>query len=149
MRTSLAVLLLLATASAVRAEDECTALIDKVQAATKAEVAERSADFARFTAGPRTSLTLSCAGAGSSSVGAQYRGESPPDNYEDLFVQAGRAVTGIDTDKLRDATRQARDQAQSRRHSVVEVAGARLTCAVMKKDDGPLTLCAIIPGSSL
>lgn len=145
MRTSLALLLLLASVPAARAEDECSALIDRVQAATKAEVAQRSTDFARFDAGPQTSLTLSCAGAKSSSVGAQYRGESPPDAYEDLFVRAGHAVTGIDPERLREATRQAREQAQSRRHSVVEVAGARLTCAIMKKDDGPLTLCAVIP----
>ena len=147
MRTALALLLVLASAPAARAEDDCTRLIDRVRTETKAEVAERSPDFARFNAGPQTSLTLYCAGAGASSVGAQYLGEAPPEAYEALFVQAGHAITGIAPDSLRDATRQARATAQRQRHATVDVAGARVTCAIMKKEQGPLTLCAVIPRS--
>ncbi|MCP1553045.1 MULTISPECIES: hypothetical protein [Methylorubrum] len=152
MRSALArplALLLVLAASPAMAEDSCTDLIDRVQRATSASVAERSADFARFEAGPQTSLTLSCAGADASSVGAQYKGETPPEAYDTLFVQAGHAVTGIAPDRLRDATRQARASAQDKRHSAVEVDGARVTCAFMRKEQGPLTLCAVIqrPGA--
>ncbi|GJE79963.1 hypothetical protein PUR23_15930 [Methylorubrum populi] len=148
MRRALALLLVLA-ASPAMAEESCTDLIDRVQRATGAAVAERSADFARFEAGPQTSLTLSCAGADASSVGAQYRGETPPEAYDTVFVQAGHAITGIAPDRLRDATRQAREGAQAKRHSTIEVDGARVTCAFMRKEQGPLTLCAVIqrPGA--
>lgn len=144
MRRVLALLALLIAAPAARADDSCTDLIDRVQRATGATVAERSADFARFEAGPQTSLTLSCAGADASSVGAQYKGETPPESYDTLFVQAGHAITGLAPDRLRDATRQARESAQTKRHSTVEVDGARVTCAVMRREEGPLTLCAVI-----
>lgn len=144
MRVPLALALLLAGMPAARAEPSCTDLIEKVAAETKAELAERSADFARFTAGPQTSLTLSCGGAYPSSVGAQHRGETPPDAYYTLFAQAGHAVTGIDADLLRDAARRARDAAGRLRHSNVEAGGALVTCSTMRNDQGPLTLCAVI-----
>ncbi|MBB2963953.1 hypothetical protein [Methylobacterium sp. R2-1] len=142
MRSTLALLLVLA-ASPAWAEASCTDLIERVRAATKAEVAERSADFARFDAGPQTSLTLSCVGD-QSSVGAQYKGETVPAGYDTLFVQAGHAVTGIAPDRLREAARQARDGAQAKRHSTVDVDGARVTCAFMRKDQGALTQCAVL-----
>ncbi len=148
MRKTLALLLVLAATPAL-AEESCTDLIDRVKAATGAEVAERTADFARFEAGPRTSLTLSCAGAQASSVGAQFRGETAPEDYDTLFAKAGHAVTGIAPDLLRDAARQAREGAQAKRHSTVDAAGARVVCSSMKKEQGPLTLCAVIqrPGA--
>ena len=142
MRSALALLLVLAASPAV-AEPSCADLIDRVRAATKAEVAERGADFARFDAGLRTGLTLSCAGD-QSSVGAQYKGETAPADYETLFVQAGHAVTGIAPDRLREAARQAQDGAQAKRHSTVDVDGARVTCASMRREQGALTQCALL-----
>ncbi|PXW63964.1 hypothetical protein [Methylobacterium sp. B4] len=147
MRRALLLLLLLA-ASPASAEESCTDLIERVRAATKAEVAERSADFARFDAGPQTALTLSCAGE-QSSVGAQYRGETVPADYDTLFGQAGHAVTGIAPDRLSEAARQAREGAQAKRHSTIDVGGARVTCAFMRREQGPLTQCAVLqrPGA--
>ncbi len=144
MRLSLLLPALLLCASVARAEPSCTDLIDRVTAATGATVAERSADFARFDAGENHSLTLSCGGVHPSSVGAQYRGETAPESYYDLFAKAGHAVTGIGTDILRDAAKRARDAAGRMRHSNVEAGGALVTCSTMKNDKGPLTLCAVI-----
>ncbi len=144
MRRPLLLLPLLLCASAARAEPSCTDLIDRVTGATGARMAERSADFARFDAGPDTSLTLSCGGMHPSSVGAQHRGASPPDAYYDLFAKAGHAVTGIAADLLRDAAKRARDGAERLRHSNVEAGGALVTCSTMTKDQAPLTLCAVI-----
>lgn len=132
-------------ASAARAEPSCSDLIERVRTATGAEVAERSTDYARFAVGPETSLTLACGGGvHPSSVGAQHRGEAPPDAYFDLFGRAGHAVTGIGAELLRDAARQARDGAGRLRHSNVDAGGARITCSVTKNEAGPLTLCAVI-----
>ena len=140
----LSALLPVLVAGAARAEPSCTDLIDRVTAATGATVAERSADFARFDAGEDSSLTLSCGGIHPSSVGAQHRGETPPESYYDLFAKAGHAVTGIGADVLRDAAKRARDGAGRLRHSNVEAGGALVTCSTMKNDKGPLTLCAVI-----
>lgn len=147
MRTVLALLLVLAAAPAW-AQASCDDLIERVRAATGAKLAQRSDDFARFDAGPRTGLTLSCAGD-RSSVGAQVTGETVPPDYDTLFVQAGHAVTGIAPDRLREAARQARDGAQAKRHSTVDVEGARVTCAVMRRESGALTQCALLqrPGA--
>lgn len=142
MRTALALLLVLAASPAL-AESSCSDLIERVRAATGAELAERNADFARFDAGSQTSLTLSCAGD-QSSVGAQYKGETVPPEYDALFVKAGHAVTGVAPDRLKEAARQARDGAQAKRHSTVDVDGARVTCAVMRRDQGTLTQCALL-----
>lgn len=142
MRSRLALLLVLA-ASPAWAEASCGELIERVQAATGAKVAERNADFARFDAGPQTALTLSCAGD-QSSVGAQIKGETVPETYDTLFAQAGHAVTGIAPDRLREAARQARDGAQAKRHSTVDAEAARVTCAVMRRESGLLTQCALL-----
>ncbi len=124
--------------------DECGDLIDKVAAEAKAEVGNRTADFANFQAGPDMTLTLSCGGIHPSSVGAQYRGETPPDPYYALFARAGHAVTGIAPDILEAAARSARDAATRTRHSNVSAGGALVTCSLMKSEKGPLTLCAVI-----
>ncbi|WP_232630220.1 hypothetical protein [Methylobacterium sp. Leaf118] len=142
--TALTILACICAASSARAEPECGDLIDRVTAAAGAELAERSADFARFTAGPETSLTLSCGGVHPSSVGAQHRSDAPPDTYFDVFGRAGEAVTGIAADLLRDAAHRAQDGARRLRHSTVEAGGARITCSIMKNEKGPLTLCAVI-----
>jgi len=143
MRTLLAALALLAAGPALA--DECGDLVDRVASATKAEVGRRTSDFAEFTAGPDTTLSLSCGGIHPSSVGAQHRGETPPDAYYALFAGAGHAVTGIAEDILDAAARKARAEAQRLRHSNVSAGGALVTCSLMTKPDkGTLTLCAVI-----
>lgn len=143
MRPFIAALVLLTATPALA--DECGGLVDKVAEATKAEVGRRTSDFAEFTAGPDTTLSLSCGGIHPSSVGAQHRGESPPDAYYALFAEAGHAVTGIARDILDAAARRARGDAERLRHSNVSAGGALVTCSLMTKPgQGPLTLCAVI-----
>jgi hypothetical protein len=139
MRTLLTILLL-TTATPVLA-DSCGDLIDRVAAETKAEVGHRSPDFANFSVSADTSLTLACGEP--SSVGAQFRGETPPDAYYRLFGRAGQAVTGIDAATIETAAHAARDAASRLRHSNVDAGGARITCSVTNSGKGPLTLCAI------
>lgn len=126
------------------AADTCDDLIDRVRTVAGATLDERSRDFARFSSGPDTSLTLSCAHPDPSSVGVQFRGKAPPEGYYDLFGKVGYAVTGVSAEIIADAAKQARDAASRLRHSNVEAGGVRVTCSVTAKDDGPLTLCAVI-----
>lgn len=126
----------------------CDTLVDKVTAETSAKTAERRSDYASFTAGPDMTLTLACGGPDLSSVGAQFRGASPPDAYYDLFGHAGHAVTGIDAAVISEAAHRAQAASVKLRHSNVELGGARVTCSAMvSPDKGPLTLCAVIEHS--
>ena len=134
--------LLLATSPAL--SDECGDLIETVAAAAKAEIGDRSADFANFTAGYGVTLTLSCGGLHASSVGAQYRGETPPDAYYATFAEAGGAVTGISSAILQDAARRAQADATRLRHSTVSAGGALVTCSFGSSSKGALTMCAVI-----
>lgn len=127
--------------------DECGDLIDKVAKETTASPGNRSTDFANFSAGDGTTLTLSCGGPQLSSVGAQFRGEAPPDAYYALFGKAGHAVTGIAADVIEAAAHKAREAASRLRHSNVDAGGARITCSVSAPDKGPLTMCAVIEHS--
>ncbi|MDP4024991.1 ABC transporter ATPase [Methylobacterium sp. NEAU 140] len=128
--------------------DECGTLIARVAAETGAAVERQSTDYASFTAGPDTTLTLACGAPALSSVGAQFRGASPPETYYDLFAKAGHAVTGIDTAVIAEAAHRAQATATRMRHSNVDLGGARVTCSAMNAPDkGPLTLCAVIEHS--
>lgn len=123
--------------------DPCGDQIDAVAAATKAVPAERSLDFSNFTAGPETSLTLACGSP--SSVGAQFKGQTPPESYFETFGRAGEVVTGAPAASLAAAAHQAREVASRLRHSNVDVRGVRVTCSVTESAArGPLTLCAAI-----
>lgn len=145
MRALLTALFLTIAAPALA--DECGDLVDKVAAAAKAEIGNRSADFANFRAGPEVTLTLSCGGPYASSVGAQYRGETPPDAYFATFGEAGHAVTGISADILRDAARRAQADATRLRHSNVAAGGALVTCSFTTSGTGSLTMCAVVEQS--
>jgi hypothetical protein len=126
----------------------CDTLIDKVTAETAAKATERRSDYANFTAGPDMTLSLACGAPDLSSVGAQYRGASPPDVYYETFGRAGHAVTGIDAATITEAARKAQAAAVRLRHSNVDLGGARITCSAMvSPDKGPLTLCAVIEHS--
>lgn len=130
------------------AAQSCDTLIDRVTTETTAKVAERRSDYASFTAGPDMTLTLACGSPDLSSVGAQFRGASPPDSYYDLFGHAGHAVTGIDAAVITEAAHRAQAVATKLRHSNVDLGGARVTCSAMvSPDKGPLTLCAVIEHS--
>ena len=118
--------------------DECGDLIDKVAKETAASPGNRSTDFANFTAADGITLTLSCGGPQLSSVGAQFRGEAPPEAYYALFGKAGHAVTGIAADAIEAAAHKAREAASRLRHSNVDAGGARITCSVSGTDKGPL-----------
>lgn len=142
MSSLLAALAVCGVAPAVA--DSCGDLADKVVAETKAEVAERIEDFVRFKAGADMTLSLSCGGSYPSSVGAQVRGETPPEDFYALFGRAGQAVTGIAAGVLEEAARKARSEAQTRRHSNVPAGGALVTCSYSKSDKGALTMCAAI-----
>lgn len=150
MRTLPALFLLAAVSAggtAARADD-CDTLIDRVTAQTTAKTDERGRDYASFTAGPDTTLTLACGAPDFSSVGAQFRGASPPDAYYDLFGKAGHAITGIDAAVITDAAHKAQAASVRLRHSNVDLGGARITCSAMvSPDKGPLTLCAVIEHS--
>ncbi|WP_336485292.1 ABC transporter ATPase [Methylobacterium nigriterrae] len=143
MRAILTALLL--TAGTPALADECGDLIDRVASETKAEIGNRSLDFANFTLAPDTTLTLACGTP--SSVGAQFRGEKPPEAYFALFGRAGHAVTGIDAATIEQAAHTARDAATRLRHSNVDAGGARVTCSVTTSEKGPFTLCAVIEHS--
>ena len=151
MRRHLAILALLATiggGTAARA-DACDTLVDRVTAETRATTDERRRDYASFTAGPDMTLTLACGEPDFSSVGAQFRGASPPDAYYDLFGHAGHAVTGIDAAVITEAAHKAQAASVRLRHSNVDLGGARITCSAMvSADHGPLTLCAVIEHSN-
>lgn len=135
------------SATAARA-DACDTLVDRVTAETAARADERRRDYASFTAGPDTTLTLACGAPDASSVGAQFRGASPPDAYYDVFGHAGHAVTGIDAAVITEAAHRAQAAAVRLRHSDVDLGGARITCSAMvSPDKGPLTLCAVIEHS--
>src|ERR1700712_613602 len=139
MRTILTILLLTTATPALA--DSCGDLIDRVVAETKAEIGNRSLDFANFALAPDTSLTLACGEP--SSVGAQFRGETPPDSYYRLFGRAGQVVTGIDAATMERAAPAARAAPARLRHSNVDAGGARITCSVTNSGKGPLTLCAV------
>ncbi|SFL58961.1 ABC transporter ATPase [Methylobacterium pseudosasicola] len=126
----------------------CDTLIDKVVAETAAKATERRSDYASFTAGPDMTLSLACGSPDLSSVGAQYRGASPPEVYYETFGRAGHAVTGIDAATITEAAHRAQAAAMRLRHSNVDLGGARITCSAMvSPDKGPLTLCAVIEHS--
>ncbi|MCJ2093545.1 ABC transporter ATPase [Methylobacterium sp. J-072] len=109
---------------------------------------ERRSDYAGFAVGPDMTLTLACGTPDLSSVGAQYRGASPPDAYYETFGRAGHAVTGIDAATITEAAHRAQAAAVRLRHSNVDLGGARITCSAMvSPDKGPLTLCAVIEHS--
>ncbi len=128
--------------------DDCDALIGRVTSETAAKTDERGRDYASFTAGPDMTLTLACGAPDFSSVGAQFRGASPPEAYYDLFGHAGHAVTGIDAAVITEAAHRAQAAAVRLRHSNVDLGGARITCSAMVSlDKGPLTLCAVIEHS--
>lgn len=128
--------------------DECDTLVGRVTAATAAKIDDRRRDYASFSAGPDTTLTLACGTPDLSSVGAQFRGASPPDAYFDLFGKAGHAVTGIDAAAITEAAHRAQAASVRLRHSNVDLGGARITCSAMvSPDKGPLTLCAVIEHS--
>lgn len=123
--------------------DECGDLIDKLAAVTKATLGDRSRDFATFTAGPNTGLTVACGSP--SSIGAQFAGETPPEAYFELFGQAGALVTKAKPEALAAAAHQAREVASRMRHSNVDLPGVRVTCSVTTSPTkGPLTLCAAV-----
>nr|WP_183513356.1 ABC transporter ATPase [Methylobacterium brachythecii] len=124
--------------------DSCGDLAIKVGVETGAAIGERIEDFVRFAAGADMTLSLSCGGSYPSSVGAQFRGETPPAEYYALFGKAGHAVTGIAADMLSDAARKAQAEAQTRRHSKVPAGGVQVTCSFTKSDKGTLTMCAAI-----
>ncbi|MCJ2053019.1 ABC transporter ATPase [Methylobacterium sp. J-070] len=150
MRALLPLLALAALAASPgsAASQSCDALVDRVTAETAAQAAERRSDYASFTAGPDMTLTLACGEPELSSVGAQFRGASPPDSYYDLFGRAGHAVTGIDASVITEAAHRAQATATKLRHSNVDLGGARVTCSAMvSPDKGPLTLCAVIEHS--
>ena len=129
--------------------DECEMLTAKVAHETGAKTEQERSDYASFTAGPDTTLSLACGAPDLSSVGAQYRGANPPDAYYVLFGKAGHAVTGIDAATITDAAHKAHETANRMRHSNVDLGGARVTCSAMvSPDKGPLTLCAVIEHSN-
>ncbi|MDP4002914.1 ABC transporter ATPase [Methylobacterium sp. NEAU K] len=138
----------LAASPGIAQAQSCDMLVDKVTAETAAKPAERRSDYASFTAGPDTTLTLACGAPALSSVGAQFHGASPPEAYYDLFGHAGHAVTGIDAATISEAAHRAQAAAVRLRHSNVDLGGARVTCSAMvSPDKGPLTLCAVIEHS--
>lgn len=144
---ALVLVVLAGTGRAARA-DECDTLVARVQAETAATTDDRRRDYASFTAGPDTTLTLACGAPDFSSIGAQFRGDTPPAAYYDLFGRAGHAVTGIDAAVITEAAHTAQAAATRLRHSNVDLGGARVTCAAMTSPDkGPLTLCAVIEHS--
>ena len=150
MRRYLSILALITVAGGGTAAkaDACDTLVERVTAETTAKTDERRRDYASFTAGPDTTLTLACGEPDSSSVGAQFRGASPPDAYYDLFGHAGHAVTGIDAAVIAEAAHRAQAASVRLRHSNVDLGGARITCSAMvSPDKGPLTLCAVIEHS--
>jgi hypothetical protein len=128
--------------------DECGDLVAKVAGETGAKTDQQRSDYASFTAGADMTLTLACGGPSFSSVGAQFRGASPPDSYYAMFGKAGHAVTGIDATTITEAAHRAQETATRMRHSNVDLGGARVTCSAMvSPDKGPLTLCAVIENS--
>ena len=139
--------LLLACTAAPALADECGDLVDRVAAETPAEVGERSADYANFRVGADTTLTLACGGSYASSVGAQFRGDAPPDAYYAVFGRAGHAVTGIAASVIEEAAHRTQATATRLRHSNIDVGKALVTCSAMASDKGPLTLCAVIERS--
>lgn len=150
MRAPLPLLVLIALAGSIApaAAQSCDTLVDRVTAETAAKTAERRSDYATFTAGPDMTLTLACGAPALSSVGAQYRGANPPEDYFTTFGKAGHAVTGIDAATIIEAAHKAKETASRMRHSNVDLGGARVTCSAMvSPDKGPLTLCAVIEHS--
>ncbi|WP_430910648.1 ABC transporter ATPase [Methylobacterium sp. sgz302541] len=143
MRHLLAAALFLACPWGPARADPCGDQIAAVAAATKAVPGERSVDFSNFSAGADTNLTLACGTP--SSVGAQFKGESPPERYFEVFGKAGEVVTKAPAASLATAARQAREVAARLRHSNVDLPGVRVTCSVTNSAArGPLTLCAAI-----
>ncbi len=129
--------------------DECGDLVAKVASETGAKVDQQRSDYASFTSGEDMTLTLACSAPNFSSVGAQFRGASPPERYYALFGRAGHAVTGIDATTITEAAHRAQETATRMRHSNVDLGGARVTCSAMvSPDKGPLTLCAVIENSN-
>ncbi len=149
MRTILLALPFICLAAAPAAADDCETLVSKVTTETGAKTDQQRSDYASFTAGPDMTLTLACGGANFSSVGAQYGGASPPEEYFSTFGKAGHAVTGIDAATITEAAHRAQLTATKMRHSNVDLGGARVTCSAMvSPDKGPLTLCAVIENSN-
>ncbi len=149
MRASLLILPLICLSASPARADECGDLVAKVAGETGAKTDQQRSDYASFTAGPDTTLTLACGAPDFSSVGAQYRGANPPEAYYALFGKAGHAVTGIDEATITQAAHKAQETATRMRHSNVDLGGARVTCSAMvSPDKGPLTLCAVIENSN-
>lgn len=148
MRALLPLIPLIGLSALPARADECGDLVAKVAGETGAKADQQRSDYASFTAGPDTTLTLACGGPSFSSVGAQFRGASPPEAYYTLFGKAGHAVTGIDEATITQAAHRAQETATKMRHSNVDLGGARVTCSAMvSPDKGPLTLCAVIENS--
>lgn len=147
MRALLFLPLLCLAAGSARA-DECETLVAKVSGETGAKPDQQRPDYASFTVAPDMTLTLACGAPALSSVGAQYRGANPPEDYYVTFGKAGHAVTGIDAATITAAAHKAKETANRMRHSNVDLGGARVTCSAMvSPDKGPLTLCAVIEHS--
>ena len=87
-------------------------------------------------------LTLACGDP--SAVGVQFKGETPSDDYYDLFGRAGRIATGIASDLIVAAARRAREQAVISRHSHADAATSLVTCSVINGSRGPMTGCAVV-----
>lgn len=128
--------------------DECQTLVSKIIAETGAKADLQRSDYATFTVSPNMTMSLACGAPALSSVGAQYKGETPPDEYYTTFAKAGQAVTGIDAKVIVDAAHKAQATASRKRHSNIDLGGALVTCSSMvSPDKGPLTLCAVIEHS--
>ena len=128
--------------------DPCGNLAARVSSATGIEVGEREHDFVSYLAGPDTMVTLACGTRAPSSVGAQHRGEEPPDSYFRLFGQAGQVVTGIAADRIVAAAQRAWANAPRLNHSNVATDGALVTCTFTRSRAGDaMTMCAVIAQS--
>ncbi len=122
--------------------DPCGDLIDSVVAETKATLVNRTVDFAEMSVTNGMTLTLACGDP--SAVGVQFKGETPSDDYYDLFGRAGRIATGIAPDLIVAAARRAREQAVISRHSHADAATSLVTCSVINGSRGPMTGCAVV-----
>ncbi|SFG47967.1 hypothetical protein [Methylobacterium gossipiicola] len=142
MRIPLTILgLSLALATPVRA-DPCGDLIARVTAATGATLVRRTADFAEFSAQDGIGLTLACGDL--SATGAQFKGSTLPEGYFALFGKAGQAVNGLPAETIAEAGRTARRNAETKRHSQIDLGKALVTCSLSSMNGAPVTICAAI-----
>jgi len=142
MRIPLTILgLSLVLATPVQA-DPCGDLIDRVKAATDATLIRRTADFAEFSAKDGIGLTLACGDL--SATGAQFKGTTLPEGYFALFGKAGHAVNGLPAEAIAEAGRTARTNAETKRHSQIDLGKALVTCSLSSMGGAPVTICAAI-----